>query len=119
MLQQIQAVLKALRLLAHQPYNRTQARQRGAHFMRHVVQQAPLPLHQLIDVMRHAVEIPTQIGQLVASTSHRLRDIRRQLPGRSSEQRLPQPPHRPGDVGGEKSGEDKTDDCARQQVQQR
>ena len=55
------------RVLACQSDRRLQPRERRAQLVGHVVQQAPLRRHEALELLRHAVEVVAEIGDLVAA----------------------------------------------------
>src|ERR1700726_4829694 len=66
--------LGLIRILAYQPGRYLQARERRAQFVRHIVQQATLTLHRGFQPSGHAVEVTTEIGQLVMAGAEVWRD---------------------------------------------
>ena len=62
--------------LLHQAQRDDQSRKWRTQLMRNVAQQAPLPGHQRFNPLRHAIEVASQIGDLIAARSQRWIDAR-------------------------------------------
>jgi hypothetical protein len=64
------ASLELVGILARESDRRLQPRERRAQLVGHVVQQAPLRCHEALKLLRHAVEVVAEIGDLVAAALH-------------------------------------------------
>ncbi|MFT3734867.1 MAG: hypothetical protein QM776_07560 [Rhodocyclaceae bacterium] len=71
--------LGTVRLLACQADGRLDARQRRAQLVRHIVEQAPLPVDERFEPLRHAIKVAPQHRQLVAPRAQALTQSRRQV----------------------------------------
>ena len=85
----LQRGVHLVRLLVRQTDGRLQARQRRAQFVRHIVQQTRLALHEAAQTARHAVEIAAQVRQFIAALAAGVK-TRRQVAMRGSLECLPQ-----------------------------
>ena len=94
-----------LRLRLNQAHNRLHARQRRAHFVRHVVQQMALFGHQLLQLLRHFVKLLRQMGNLVVAIIHLLRDTGFQIACCQAVHTHAQQAYRLGDVIGQNIGQ--------------
>jgi len=100
----------AFRLLAQQADGRLQAGERRAQFVRDVVQEAPLAVHQGLKARRHAVEIAPEIGQLVAPAAHFQRQPLPQATVGGPRESGAQAADRLGEIPGEQRREEQADE---------
>ncbi|GEM_PF-2786511 len=93
-----------VRLLVRQPHRGLQPRQRRAQFVRDVVQQAALAVHQGGQACAHAVEVASQVAQLVPGAA-RAGEARGQVAARSRFEGAAQGPDRAREIPGQQGGE--------------
>ena len=82
-----------------------QARERRAQLVRNVVQQAALPVHQQLELRRGAIEIATEVRELVAPPPHAVADAHIQVAVRRRIERPPEAADGLRDVPGEQRRE--------------
>lgn len=86
--------------------------------MRHIVQQSPLPLHQALQSLSHAVEASAEIGQFVLALPHGCTDAGLQSAGGGRLEGLSKRTNGTREISRQQGGEKQADQAARTQWQQ-